>query len=260
MTSKVSSTFFRSLAEELLSKLGRVNSFTQHTTSIGNYHEEIVRSIIRSMLSERYSVKTGFAYGSAEAVSRQGDILIVDEMEPAPYFFKEGDFVVVHPSAIACIIEVKTRLTKRSFIDAIENIHSFMVAAEKSVPRYPAGTLIYAFDSVSFKPKTLDLWYKSITVPDEQLYYPHLVYSLKQGMLQLKPKTENRGYGHYFLMGEEVDLPKYRTLSIFLATIRKMVEFKAGLRRRNPFEYADFTGLGWSKEHLRYGKGLVLND
>jgi hypothetical protein len=135
-----------------------------------------------------------------------------------------------------------------------------MVAEEKSEPRHPAGTLIFAFDSASFKPQTLDLWYKSITVPDEQLYYPHLVYSLRKGMLQLKPKTKNRGYGHYFLMGEEKDRPKYRTLSIFLATIRKFVEFKAGLGHRNPFEYADFTGLGWSKQHLRYGKGLVPNE
>ena len=100
-------TPFVGIARELLSKLRRLSAFTGHGASIGATHEEFVREAIRPLLSRRFSLKTGFVYVSEEMVSPQGDIIIVDESDPAPYFFQLGELVVVHPRAVAMVIDYK---------------------------------------------------------------------------------------------------------------------------------------------------------
>jgi hypothetical protein len=186
-------------------------------------------------------------------VSRQGDILIIDENDPAPYFFQSRDFVVVHPRAVVCAIEVKTKLNKTDFLDALENLASFR---RISTPPHVPMTLLFAFDSPKLTPDRLDEWYKAVKLADEIMWYPHLVLSLKKGLLMLLPQKESRPLGHYFVLEDErgKSQAKSKSLSIFLQTFRKQLEHRGGLSS-NPYIYASLEGLRFSKQYFRYQAG-----
>jgi hypothetical protein len=117
-------SYYNGFAEELNGKFQRLKHLTQHNTASGNYHEEILKVVLRNFLTSRYSVKTGFIYKEGKEVSRQLDIIIVDESSPAAYIFQEGDFVVVMPEAVVAVIEVKTTLDSTQYGMAVENIKS----------------------------------------------------------------------------------------------------------------------------------------
>lgn len=243
--------FYLSLANELSAKMGRVSSFVKHGPSIGAYHEEALKSIIRHMLPDRFSLRTGFVFHPEKGPSQQGDILIIDEYHPNAYFFREGNFAVVAEEALACVIEVKTRLDKKSFTEAMKGLYSFQRVTAK--PNHPV-TLLFAYESSSFKYTVLDRWYRSISLPDEVLSYPFAIYALNCGLLCLR-KPSNTEWGHCVSLGEEVRGPKLKTLSIFLQTIRKAILLKAGVTS-NPFNLALGEDLTVSKQLLRFGSGV----
>lgn len=250
-TTMSNAEFYDGIAKELFGRLGRLGTFTKHAPSVGRYHEELIKSCISTFLSSRFSLRTGFAYLEDGKVSSQGDLLIVDENDPSPYFFRQGDFVVVHPRSVACVIEVKTTLNKSNFLDAIKNLHSFkQISTDRNFP----VTLIFAFDGTRMGLQTLDKWYRAVTVSDEIANYPHVIFCLNQGTLILRPSNESRPHGHYFVCGENVEQWRLKGLSLFLQTVRKSVERKSWLDT-NPFEYAVLGGLRWSQQGLRFGIG-----
>ena len=246
--------FYEGVAGELLGKLRRLSSFTGHRGSIGSHHEEIVREVIRQMLSARLSVRTGFAYVKDGVVSAQGDIVLVDEVDPAPYFFRMGDLVVVHPRAVALAIEIKTVLSRSSFHEALRNLRSFREVAMQADPPVACPTAIFAFEGPNLSPDTLHEWYQGAELPDDSASYPLFIHILRQGTLDLKVKDGL--CGHRMLMGEEADETKTRSLSVFLQLIRRVAEVRAGIEA-NPFEHADLRGLSWSRQWLRIGHGFV---
>ena len=242
--------FYLSLANELSAKMGRVSSFVKHGPSIGAYHEEALKSIIRHMLPDRFSLRTGFVFHPEKGPSQQGDILIIDEYHPNAYFFREGDFAVVAGEALACVIEVKTRLNKTSFAKAIKGLYSF----QQVVPNNRLVTLLFAYESFSFKPTVLDSWYQSISLPDEVLSYPFAVYALNRGLLLLRNPSDTE-WGHCVSPVEEARGPKVKTLSVFLQIIRKAILNKAEVTS-NPFNLALGEDLTVSKQLLRFGSGI----
>lgn len=248
----ISRDFYKGIAKEMMGKLGRLKHFTSHGPSIGVYHEEILKTTIQSILPNRYSIKTGFAYCGDKNFAKQNDILIIDESNPSAYFFQEGDFVIVHPEAILCAIEVKTRLTEKEFHDGIENCYSLIKAAEITKSYLPI-TIIFAFDSPKLSPKMLHKWYLKASVPDEPKYYPYMIISLKKGRIELRRKPE---WGHYFVIGEKGEKLKADSFSVFLAMIKKSLESRIG-KKSNPFSYAHFKGQHWSRQYFRYKKGFI---
>lgn len=251
--------FYKSLADEMVSKYKRLNYFTKHPGSIGTFHEEILKSTIRQFLPKRYSLKTGFVYIN-DKVSNQMDILIIDESEATSYYFQEEDLVVVHPNAVVCAIEVKTSINNfKSFKSAIENIISFnTLYSQKGVTNHSAG-MIFSFDSINFSSKidTLNDWWKKIPSTTQNLY-PMKIFSLKKGVFDLrKDKANTKAWGHYFVMGEEKDRYKAKSLSVFLMSIRKLAELHSGNSKGNPFNTAIFNGLLWSLHYLRFGAGKL---
>jgi hypothetical protein len=256
--SNIDIKFYEGLAQEFVGKLRRVNNFTKHAPSIGAYHEEILRSTLRNLLPERYSLRTGFVFHSTEVVSNQIDILIVDEAEPTSYFFKEGNFAVVHPDCVVCGIEVKTFLDKEEFKNAVENINTLKKMAAYSSYKQSFGGLIFAYEGNELKPETTDTWWREIkNIPEDLALYPNMVFVLNRGRIDLRPKNDKtkENWGHYFVMGEDENL-KVKNLSGFIQAVRKFSELKAN-KRSNPFLYAYIDGQCWSKEYLRFGKGLL---
>jgi len=115
-------TYFDSFAAELSAKFRRIGHLVANTGATGDYHEEILRVVLRNFLSRRFSVKTGFVYRDEDAVSNQIDIMIVDEYDGTAYIHQEGDFAIVRPRSVVAVIEVKTILDRQRFDQAVANV------------------------------------------------------------------------------------------------------------------------------------------
>jgi hypothetical protein len=229
--------FYRGLAEEMAAKLRRIASFVSHAPSIGSYHEEALRSMLRSMLSDRFTLRHGFAYDAKCGASQQGDILIVDENHPGAYFFREGDFAIVSPEALVSVIEVKTRLNKTTFLEAMQALYSFRKALARANPT----TFLFSYESAAFNPNVLDTWYAAANIPDELRNYPFAIFSLDRGVILLTLTSEKEWF-HVPIVGEHGQQPKLKSLSLFLQTIRKSQLLYSGVVA-NPFTNALLDGL-----------------
>lgn len=119
------------IKDEFFTKINRVTLFTKHAPSIGFGNEEILRNFLKTHIPERFAVGTGFIFLNNNNVSRQCDLLIYDKVNYAP-LFKEGDFVIIHPEAVAAVVEVKTTLSKKELFGSIENIRSVKEVAQKA--------------------------------------------------------------------------------------------------------------------------------
>lgn len=149
--------YFESFANEITSKFRRLQSIVGHPTASGDYHEEILRTVLRNFLSKRFSVKKGFIYAGPDRVSKQIDIMIVDENSPASYIFQEGDFAVVIPQAVVAVMEIKTSFNANEFDQSIENI-----ASAKALMEFPANLtgIVFGFDGTNPTNELLDSWFK----------------------------------------------------------------------------------------------------
>lgn len=242
--------FYLGLANELLAKFRRVSSFVSHRPSIGTYHEEALRTVLRLMIPDRFSLRTGFVFHPDNGASQQGDILIVDEMDAGAYFFREGNFAIVNQTALACVIEVKTSLNKSSFKKALKGLASYQRVTTKPLP-----TALFAFEGASFTPARLDDWYKSVELPDEIKCYPWSICALSRGLISLRCPPGDSEWGHYVSLGEASRGPKLKNLSLFLQTIRKAVLLQA-MSMENPFQLSLLDGLSRSAQFFRFGSGI----
>jgi hypothetical protein len=192
--------YFESFANEIASKFQRVKHLVDHRVSSGNYHEVILRTVLRNFLSKRYSVKTGFIYKDNDHVSNQMDILVIDENTPAAYIFQEDDFVIVMPNAVVAAIEVKTTLNAADFDTAIENI-----ASAKRLYDLPAQlrTIIFSYQGTQASAANLDAWFKrdaAVTIKDEPVLGPHAISFFEQRtlMMRFNPTTNAINDGHNY--------------------------------------------------------------
>lgn len=150
-------TYYQSFADEILGKFRRISQLTPHALSNGTYHEEILRSVLRNFLTERFSVKTGFIYHEGRT-SGQLDIMIFDENNPIAYLFKEGEFAIVIPEAVTAVIEVKSDIDTVSFDDSIEKIA--LVKSFIDIPAQLTG-IVFSFDGGTSNDETLGKWLSS---------------------------------------------------------------------------------------------------
>lgn len=252
--------YFQSLSEELDSKLGRINSLiANHPGEKGNYHEYVLKNLICNFLPKGYSVKTGFIYVDDTHISPQLDLMIIDESQPPCILAQYNDFIITYPEAVCCVIEVKTRLKKKDFRDAVELITKVKELSNYNNPGGEmVGGLIFGFDSTKLTPKVLNSWYKSL--PQRPLYqYAEAILSHRQGLIQ-KWKIKTPDWGHYFVVGDNDSL-KWKSLSVFISIIIKYCELRAGVNRtagKTPFDrFSKISGLLTSREYLRLGIGLL---
>ena len=163
----------------------------------------------------------------------------------------------MHPRAIAAVIEVKTTLDKGSFVDSVKNLQTFKRVARELEEKRNFPTAVFAFEGTKLKIDTLHDWYEAVELPHEIQNYPQLVFCLREGLLHLHLTPDKSDFGHFFLMGEEDDEIKSKGLSLFLQTIRKAVELKAGLES-NPFEYAVLDGMRYSQQFFKFDSGSFI--
>lgn len=225
--------YFLSYAGEIKGKLDRLKNLINNRAANGNYHEEIIRVMLRNFLSKRFSVKTGFIYRDSEHISKQIDIMIVDENEPAAYIFQEGDFAVVLPKAVVTVLEVKTSLDKASFRDSVLNIK-----AAKELFELPAQLtgIIFGYRSSLPSDKNLDAWFKDselMSLSEGRALWPNAIEFFERGCLLFAPF--NLQHYHKFYRYDNLKNPQDDVgwhLSIVLALVLSSCENKVARERR----------------------------
>lgn len=111
------------ISNSLKNEYNIIRSFTKHGPSIGDWNEILIRNFLRKHIPDKFSVGQGFIYRDGK-ISNQIDIIIYDSHNYSP-FFKEGDFIIIEPEAVAVVIEVKTGIRSIKVLDeALQNIES----------------------------------------------------------------------------------------------------------------------------------------
>jgi hypothetical protein len=116
--------YLGSIAAESTARVDRVRHLIgdRHWLSAGEWHESIVRSLLRAHLPERFEVSTGFVRWHEDIVSRQLDVLVWDRLRTAP-LLRDGEFVILPADGVVAVLEVKTTLTPATLRDALDVLH-----------------------------------------------------------------------------------------------------------------------------------------
>jgi hypothetical protein len=180
--------YYDSIAEEIKSKVGRLNAFTKHGPSIGSFHEAILKKAIREILPNRFSVVNGIIVDDVNQYSNQQDIIVVDENLANTYLFKEGEFAVVHYKSVVFTVEVKTTLNGKNFTEAVHNCSSVAkLGGENKI-----NTSVFFFYGTKINLKNLQKWYMASNVEDKLSFYPIQIVLFNLGILQLSEPSRVR--------------------------------------------------------------------
>ena len=224
---QIDTSYFDGFTNELNGKLMRLRHLIKNYQADGNYHEEILRVVLRNFLTKRYSVKTGFIYKDVKNISNQMDIIIVDENSPAAYIFQEGEFAIVMPEAVMAYVEVKTTLSVGEHDKALKNIASAKKLMEN---QYSTAGIIFGFRSDAHSKSTInnhiiDGWLKRKVAKDiadsNKAYGPDAVIWLNDNysLIRYDPTNNNINDGYDYHSFTSHDGNTGWQLSVLLAII-----------------------------------------
>jgi hypothetical protein len=136
----------QSMAAELDAIKDRVRHLIQHWATDGAFKEAALRNVLRRHLPESLQIGTGFIVNSRGICSSQIDLLIVDRNYPT--LFKDGDLLIVTPSAVRTIVEVKTTLTGPAAIqEALNKLAACRAVCEGSPEAHQIVVGLFIYDS-----------------------------------------------------------------------------------------------------------------
>lgn len=196
-----SSSYLESLANEVLSKYRRLDTILTHAPSIGSYHEKILRDVIKEYLPSTFSVGEGFIINKDGKTSSQMDILIVDNMDPRSFGYKDHDFYVASNIAVVCFGEVKTYCKKNEFIKSLHNLvqASLIMGGDHSAR---ATSFLFCYDAYA-SAETFSKWVDaaigklSSKESTNSWNYPDNIFCLKKKiMLERRPINGGFQYWH----------------------------------------------------------------
>lgn len=106
-----------------------------HNSSKGTFREHIIKNFLRPFLPGCYGISGGQAFNDKGELSKQLDIVIYDSLYSyiAPYM---EDFIYFPCESVYGNIEIKSRLDKASFIEAVENIASLKKLKREKADTY----------------------------------------------------------------------------------------------------------------------------
>lgn len=260
--------YFESFANEIEGKFRRLQKIIKHPTATGDYHEEILRSVLRNFLSKRFSVKKGFIYSGPDKVSKQIDLMVIDEDSPAAYIFQEGDFAVVLPQAVAAVMEIKTTLNAKAFDESLENI-----ASAKSLMDYPSNLtgIIFGFSGTGPNSRNLDRFVAWFNRPipkkfeDQTQMIPDAImfFDAKSLLVRCNEEGQMAPQGQYYHLTGTDDVGElhgaHYQLSIILAIIISACERKAftfAATKSQAFNLVQLERGGLSNTRFSFGKRL----
>ena len=251
--------YIESISNEIMSKYGRLTQLIKHGPSIGRFHEEIIKNSIKTFLSDRIKIRNGFIYNSAKKnISKEVDLIFVDENYPTPYLYQDGNVVIVKEEAVILCVEIKTNFDQKSFADSVEKTLDF-----KQVKPNGQFNIFFYGKERNYRKKTINNWFKGIkNFPDSISSYPFGIYCLNHGKFQVMPEKFMKPWGMYL-----VDVnPQYNNISIEVATIGmfiqdiiKSCDLKSKLQT-NPYADIDIGTLFLKYDCFRFGKDTVTGS
>jgi hypothetical protein len=192
-------SYIESIANEVLSKYRRLDSILSHAPSKGNYHEKILRDVIRAYLPSSFSVGEGFILNKNSDTSSQMDVLIVDNLDPRSFGYKDNNFYIAADIAVVCFGEVKTYCKRKEFITSFHNlVNSSLILSE---PSARVTSFIFCYDAYASQ-KTFVNW---VDLAIEQLpnisstkswNYPDYVFCLKKKVM-LERRKRDGGFRYW---------------------------------------------------------------
>lgn len=187
-------TYIESVANEILAKYRRLDSVLSHAPTKGTYHEKILRDVIRGYLPSTFSTGEGFIINRDGKTSSQMDILIVDNLDPRSFGYKDNDFYIASDIAVTSFGEVKTYCTKKEFIIAFHNlVNSSLILGGDNAAR--VTSFLFCYDAYASQ-KTFRSWTDTAIskIPNKNSTrswnYPDYIFCLKKKiMLERRPIT-----------------------------------------------------------------------
>lgn len=179
-------SYIESIANEVLAKYRRLDSILEHAPSRGTYHEKILRDVIRNYLPSTFSTGEGFIINFDGRTSSQLDVLIVDNIDPRSFGYKDDNFFVASDIAAACFGEVKTYCKKREFEESYEKLVD--TATLLSEPSGRATSFMFCYDAYATE-ETFRKWVEDKTkrLVDSGRYkpwhFPDYFFCLKKHVL-----------------------------------------------------------------------------
>lgn len=141
--------YFHSLSREFDALKDRVRYLIQdrHWQTDGEWKESVLRSVLQRSIPRNMTIGRGFIVDSQRS-SSQIDVLIYDSSYPILY--KDGDLVFISPSSCRAIIEVKTRVTRLEFSEALRTLgDNAELARGHGHPRQSVFTGLFAYEDTS---------------------------------------------------------------------------------------------------------------
>jgi hypothetical protein len=115
---------FRDYSQALNDESDRIKrDYPMHAGEAGRSREEAVRQFFALHLPSALGVKEGFVLDSKGAVSKQSDLLIIDEVWNKPIGNGSNPFWL--RESVYASIEIKTNLDRRDIDDAVEKCREF---------------------------------------------------------------------------------------------------------------------------------------
>lgn len=202
MTKKIQTpSYIESVANEVLSRYRRLDSVLSHAPSKGSYHEKILRDVIREYLPSTFSIGEGFIINKSGNTSSQIDILIVDNLDPRSFGYKDNNFFVATNIAVTCFGEVKTYCLRNEFINSFHNlVHASLIMGGDQSARATSFIFCYdAYASAETFTKWTDIAISKLPNRDsiKSWNYPDYIFCLKKKiMLDRRPVDGGFQYWH----------------------------------------------------------------
>jgi len=117
--------YYSSYRDELLARRERIRSLTKQSKVQGDYHEALIRELVRQQIPEKYKVGHGLVYDEkSEKKSHECDVIVYGTETKALFEFESQDLVIAQPDAVKFVIQVKGKLTSKTLKDAVHNLKS----------------------------------------------------------------------------------------------------------------------------------------
>lgn len=179
--------YFALVAQEFLAKSRQLYQFVpSHGPSIGSANEILIRDFLKQNLPKWFSVGHGFIALQDGSLSREIDVLVHRASMYAP-LFSIDDFVVVTPDSAIYAIEVKTRINRRVFHDALQSL----AKAKEIEPRISTSLFVYNAPSL----RTICTYIESFDVLGTPIDSFPTIYGLGKYRLEFNPTILNKTHG-----------------------------------------------------------------
>jgi hypothetical protein len=177
----------KSIVREIESKYDRLGKFINHNYTQGVFREKLIKDVLKNYLSSAVGLRTGFIKSiSDNRVSRQIDILLLNENMAFNSYYRDDDIVIARSDAVLCAIEVKSNFTKES----LKEVESNLLSIKEINPKIRYSAFFYNAGSVNHD--TIHTWFEeSFVLPSDYMFYPDRLSIL--------------GFGSYFLNKNSTD-------------------------------------------------------